>query len=156
MFVPIAVIWTWLSGNVAGSNKRAAATGIVFSSGNIGGAVSGQIYRAEWAPRYVRGHAINLGCYVVALVAGTVLYLSYKRDNARRDAARLRDAGGEKGEPHDANLLGQRLGDLGDRQVQPSWRVTSGAHRTDTGTPASDICFESCSPTITVHGGVID
>ena len=115
-FVPIAVIWSWLSGNLAGSNKRAAATGIIFSFGNIGGAISGQIYRANWAPRYVQGHAVNLGCYVVALAAGTLLWWSYRSDNARRDAA----AAKEGAEKDTDNMLGQRLGDLGDRSVAAS------------------------------------
>jgi hypothetical protein len=144
MFVPIAVIWSWLAGNVAGSNKRAAATGFIFSSGNIGGAISGQIYRAEWAPRYVRGHAINLGCYAVALVAGTVLYLSYKHDNERRDAARLTGAEPEKGDDPNGTLLGQRLGDLGDRYLALAFAAS---HRLElihlSGIPASDIYSRS-------------
>ncbi len=103
----------WLGSNVGGANKRATAVGLVFSLGNIGGAVSGQIYRAEWAPRYVQGHAINVGCYVIALIAGTALWWSYKTDNERRD----REAGEhDKGGKQD-DLLGEDLGDLGDRCV---------------------------------------
>ncbi|KAA1475426.1 MFS general substrate transporter [Dentipellis sp. KUC8613] len=119
MFVPISIMWAWLSSNVAGSNKRAAATGFIFSMGNIGGTVSGQIYRAAWAPRYVQGHAINLACYVIALVAGTALWWSYKRDNALRDAKAAAEVGAEGG-PKEANMLGEDLGDLGDRH--PSFR----------------------------------
>jgi hypothetical protein len=115
-FVPIAVIWAWLAGNVAGANKRAAATGLIFSFGNIGGAISGQLYRVEWAPRYVQAHAINLGCYILALGAGTVLWYSYKCDNMRRDA--LEEEQRERG----GNMLGERLGDLGDRH--PHFRYT--------------------------------
>lgn len=107
MFVPIATMWAWLAGNVAGTNKRAAATGFVFSLGNIGGAVSGQIYRAEWAPRYVPGHAINLGLYGISLVAGALLWASYRADNARRDR--------EEGVARRRGLVGEDLGDLGDR-----------------------------------------
>lgn len=110
-------MWSWLAQNVAGSNKRAAATGLIFSMGNIGGIVAGQIYRSEWAPRYVQGHAINLACYVVALISGTVLWLSYKRDNAARDRAA---AGGLESGASDfgktkGGMLGVDLGDLGDR-----------------------------------------
>lgn len=109
MFVPISISWSWLANNVAGTNKRAAATAVVFSMGNIGGAIAGQIYRAEWAPRYVKGHAINLGCYGGALIAVTLLWVSYKRDNARRD----REAGERISRGGD--MLGEDLGDLGDR-----------------------------------------
>ncbi|KAK7056734.1 hypothetical protein VNI00_002451 [Paramarasmius palmivorus] len=109
MFVPIAVEWSWLAGNVAGSNKRAAATGIIFSSGNIGGAVAGQIYRSEWAPLFVNGHAVNVGCYAIALISVTVLWWSFKRDNRLREDATGKEGNLEKG------MLGERLGDLGDR-----------------------------------------
>ncbi|THG98157.1 hypothetical protein EW026_g3973 [Hermanssonia centrifuga] len=109
MFIPISVMWAWLSSNVAGSNKRAAATGVIFSVGNVGGIISGQIYRAEWAPRYVQGHAINLACYVIALVAGFILWLSYRNDNIARDKAEGRRV--ERTE----SMLGDDLGDLGDR-----------------------------------------
>ena len=112
--MPISVIWAWLAGNVAGANKRATATGLVFSLGNIGGAVAGQIYRIDWAPRYVQGHAVNLGCYVLALAAGAALWWSYRRDNALRDRLASDD---EKGVAGNGNLLGERLGDLGDRCV---------------------------------------
>ncbi|KAA1477432.1 MFS general substrate transporter [Dentipellis sp. KUC8613] len=113
MFLPISIIWAWLSSNVAGSNKRAAATGFIFSMGSIGGTVSGQIYRAEWGPRYVQGHGVNLACYVIALVSGTALWWSYKRDNALRDA-RAAEVGDEAG-AKEGNMLGEELGDLGDR-----------------------------------------
>lgn len=108
-FLPISTSWAWLSCNLAGSNKRAAGTAIVYSIGNIGGAISGQIYRAEWAPRYVQGHAINLGCYVLAIVAGLALWWSYRRDNVLRDRENGRKVTSLDG------MLGEDLGDLGDR-----------------------------------------
>ncbi|KAL6301887.1 MFS general substrate transporter [Sparassis latifolia] len=131
MFVPISTCWTWLSANFAGPNKRAAATGIVFSMGNIGGTISGQIYRSNWAPRYVQGHAINLACYAIAFVAGTGLWWTYRTDNARRDKAEEVNAeNSEKGQVHaqvyehghgqQHDLIGEDLGDLGDRH--PSFR----------------------------------
>ncbi|KAJ3522762.1 hypothetical protein NM688_g8828 [Phlebia brevispora] len=89
--------------------QRAAATGLIFSLGNCGGVVSGQIYRTEWAPRYVQGHAINIGCYALALAAGFVIWWSYRTDNIARDKEAGRQV--ERGE----NMLGDDLGDLGDR-----------------------------------------
>ena len=110
-------MWAWLASNVAGSNKRAAATGLIFSMGNIGGTISGQIYRAEqWAPRYVQGHAINLACYGVALVSGVLLWASYRRDNRLRDAAEGVHHG-VSAQERQKGLLGEDLGDLGDRYV---------------------------------------
>lgn len=109
-FVPISIMWAWLSSNVAGNNKRATAQGIIFSIGNIGGAIGSQIYRTEFAPRYIQGHAINVACYAVALVAGAIVWYSYKRDNEQRNAA------GESGDER-PDMLGENLGDLGDRYV---------------------------------------
>ncbi|RPA94406.1 MFS general substrate transporter [Choiromyces venosus 120613-1] len=114
MFVPISVIWSWLSSNTAGSNKRAAATGVVFSTGNIGGAIAGQIYRSEWAPRYLQGHAINLGCYGFALISGVVLYVSYRTDNAARDKVAIEQSQGAGRK----DMLEIELGDQGDRFVE--------------------------------------
>ncbi|KAI0698001.1 MFS general substrate transporter [Cytidiella melzeri] len=110
MFIPISTMWAWVAQNVAGSNKRAAATGLIFSMGNIGGAISGQIYRAAWAPRFVNGHAINLGCYAIAFASGIVLWWSYRRDNILRD-----QAAGKQVKRSD--MLGEDLGDLGDRHA---------------------------------------
>ena len=116
-----------MSSNIAGSNKRAAATGFVFSCGNIGGAISGQIYRAAWAPRYVQGHGINLACYVVALLAGTVLWASYRRDNALRAAAQGATSDEEGVQQHKV-MLGEDLGDLGDRCVLSLKGVSNAQH----------------------------
>lgn len=88
--------------------------GLIFSQGNIGGAISGQIYRAEWAPRYVQGHAINVACYVIALAAGSALWYSYTRDNAARDRAAGEDSAGAREKGH-VDMSGEDLGDLGDR-----------------------------------------
>ncbi|EKM51389.1 uncharacterized protein PHACADRAFT_102903, partial [Phanerochaete carnosa HHB-10118-sp] len=114
MFVPISTMWSWLAQNVAGSNKRAAATGLVFSMGNLGGIASGWIYSAEWAPRFVPGHAINLACYAVALVAGACLWWSYRRDNRLRDRAEGIERGVSVYQRR-KGLLGEDLGDLGDK-----------------------------------------
>lgn len=113
MFIPISIIWSWLANNTAGTNKRAAVTGLVFSMGNIGGAISGQIYRSEWAPRYVQGHAINLGCYAFAVVAGTVLWRGYRMDNEARDKA------GREEDMVEVDMAEVDLGDLGDRYKEP-------------------------------------
>jgi len=79
--------------------------------GNIGGAVAGQIYRQEWKPRYVQGHAVNLGCYVLALFACTLLRWTYIRDN------RLRDEAAAARHERKEDILDDELGDLGDRYV---------------------------------------
>ena len=85
--------------------------------------MSGQIYRAEWAPRYVQGHAINLGCYALALISGTALWWSYKTDNEKRD----REAHEKIKRNKQDDLLGEDLGDLGDRCVRSRLATRRGA-----------------------------
>lgn len=107
MFIPVNMIWAWSANNIAGSNKRAASQAIMYCGANVGGAISGQIYRAEWGPRYVKSHGIICACYAVAMAAGTTLYLTYRNENRRRDRE------GPVRKPGD--MLGTDLGILGDR-----------------------------------------
>ncbi|KAA1476295.1 hypothetical protein DENSPDRAFT_913604 [Dentipellis sp. KUC8613] len=106
----------------------AAAMGFIFSMGNIGGTVSGQIYCAAWAPRYVQGHAINLACYVIALLTRTAPWWSYKRDNALRDLKAA--AGGDKAGPVKEGHMLQR---------PSTTSMMCKYHTHDTGYNASDV-----------------
>lgn len=69
-----------------GHTKRGVATAAIISFGNIGGAIGGQIYRAEDAKNgFVRGHMI---CAVMmAISAFLTLTMKYFliRENKRRD-----------------------------------------------------------------------
>ncbi len=57
----------------------------MISVGNIGGAISGQIYRTQDAPRFILGHAINLGFCVLSLISVVILLLGLRTENRRRD-----------------------------------------------------------------------
>ena len=81
----IATCITFLSGNVSPHTKRATALAFMLSVGNSGGAISGQIYRSQDAPRFILGHAINLGFCVLALITVIILYISLGLENRRRD-----------------------------------------------------------------------
>ncbi|KAJ1978672.1 hypothetical protein H4R33_005922 [Dimargaris cristalligena] len=75
----------WLTNNLVGSTKSATATALVISFGNLSGIISGQFYRADEAPRYVRSHLLNMAFLVmVAIAALTLKWLLY-RENARID-----------------------------------------------------------------------
>jgi MFS family permease len=76
---------TFLSCNIGPNIKRATAVAFMISFGNIGGAISGQIYRSEDAPRFILGHAINLGFCVMAFIANITLFISLRLENRRRD-----------------------------------------------------------------------
>ncbi|UJR25117.1 hypothetical protein I4U23_006476 [Adineta vaga] len=81
----IAICITFLSGNISPHTKRATALAFMISVGNSGGAIGGQIYRSQDAPRFILGHAINLGFCVLGLITAIILFLKLRVENRRRD-----------------------------------------------------------------------
>jgi len=96
---------TWISNNLAGSYKRAAGMAFQIGMGNLGGAMASNFYREQDSPKYLLGHALEIGFVTVGLVAVVILRISYARINAKRDA----DAS------DGAHLSDREMGDLGDR-----------------------------------------
>lgn len=47
--------------------------------------MASNFYRAEDAPRYILGHALELGFIVAGILAGIILVLNYKRINKKRE-----------------------------------------------------------------------
>lgn len=78
---------TWLSNNLAGSYKRAVGKGIQISVGNLAGAFASNFYRSEDAPRYMLSHALEIGFITAGLIAATIMVVSYKSVNAKREKA---------------------------------------------------------------------
>ena len=58
MFSSTAIIVSWPATNISGQMKRATASALQISVGNIAGALGTQLYRAEWSPRYFVGHGV--------------------------------------------------------------------------------------------------
>jgi hypothetical protein len=57
----------------------------MLSVGNSGGAISGQIYRSQDAPRFIFGHKINLGFCAMGLISAGILFIAFRLENRRRD-----------------------------------------------------------------------
>ena len=81
----VATCITFLSCNISPHTKRATALAFMLSVGNSGGAISGQLYRSQDAPRFIFGHAINLGFCIMALITTSILLISLRMENRRRD-----------------------------------------------------------------------
>ncbi|KAJ5594770.1 Major facilitator superfamily domain general substrate transporter [Penicillium hispanicum] len=64
---------TWLSVNLAGDYKRAGGMAVFIGLGNLAGAMASNFYRAQDAPRYILGHALELAFVVVGMVAVVIL-----------------------------------------------------------------------------------
>ncbi|KAI8148988.1 major facilitator superfamily domain-containing protein [Fennellomyces sp. T-0311] len=73
---------SWFSNNFGGHTRRSVAIALITSFGNTSGAISGQVYRANDAPKYMKGH---LACL---------------RDNMTPEEYRIASEGPELGEKH--------------------------------------------------------
>ncbi|KAE8356195.1 major facilitator superfamily domain-containing protein [Aspergillus coremiiformis] len=76
---------TWLSVNLAGDYKRASGMALQIGLGNLAGAMASNFYRTQDSPKYILGHALELGFCVLGMIAVVVLRISYRTVNRKRD-----------------------------------------------------------------------
>lgn len=77
--------------------------------GNFAGAMASNFYRAQDGPRFILGHALEIGFIAVGITAACTLVLGYMASNRSRERA-LRQ-GGEPG------LTDEQLAEQGDKAV---------------------------------------
>ncbi|KAG9313103.1 major facilitator superfamily domain-containing protein [Chiua virens] len=77
--------WAWVGNNVEGSYKRSVSLAMVISVGNIQGAISSNVYRANQTPWYPLGHGLVLMYICFGLISTVVVRFWLKAENARRD-----------------------------------------------------------------------
>ncbi|KAI1335590.1 major facilitator superfamily domain-containing protein [Xylariaceae sp. FL0016] len=99
----------WLSNNLAGSYKRSAGMAIQIGVGNLGGAMASNFYRQKDSPRYILGHALELGFICAGIIASFVLIAGYTSINKKR--AQVMEEGGH------ARFTPEELSAQGDRAV---------------------------------------
>ncbi|KAF9649711.1 MFS transporter [Thelephora ganbajun] len=80
-----AVVLSWPANNVSGQTKRATATAMQISIGNVGAIIGTQLYRPKWGPKFFVGHGVAMGYLVGNIVVVTTLWYTLKSENARRD-----------------------------------------------------------------------
>ena len=95
--------------DLAGSTKRATGQAIQIAVGNLAGAMASNFYRAEDAPRYILGHALELGFIGAGIIGLLVLVFNYKRINKKRER-QLAEGAHNRYTP-------EELGELGDRSM---------------------------------------
>ncbi|KAI0649699.1 MFS general substrate transporter [Trametes meyenii] len=81
---------SWMGNNIVGHYRRAIAIGTQVMFANAGGAIACNIYRVEDAPRYLLGHAVEIGFVCMGLTLLPIVVATFIRINAKRDA-RQRD-----------------------------------------------------------------
>ncbi|CAI6092922.1 unnamed protein product [Clonostachys chloroleuca] len=99
----------WLSNNLAGSYKRSVGMAIQIGAGNLGGAMASNFYRQKDKPRYILGHALEIGFIGAGLIAALTLVVSYKKINSSRER---KMASGSTG-----NVSAEELSAQGDKAV---------------------------------------
>ncbi|KAH7917772.1 MFS general substrate transporter, partial [Leucogyrophana mollusca] len=75
----------WVAGNVEGAYKRSVTLAMAIGFGNINGAVSSNVYRAEDAPWYRLGHGIILAYIAIGWISSLLFMILLRVENARRD-----------------------------------------------------------------------
>lgn len=61
--------------------------GIQISVGNLAGAMASNFYRSNDAPRYILGHALEIGFITAGIIAASIQIVSYKKVNVKRGRA---------------------------------------------------------------------
>lgn len=82
----IAMAISYVGANFGPVYTRAAVMGFFFTIGNSSGLISSNIYPTKEGPRFVKGHAINLGfAGLTFLVTSLIMFINW-RENRARDA----------------------------------------------------------------------
>ncbi|KAG9564302.1 MFS general substrate transporter, partial [Aureobasidium melanogenum] len=71
--------------NVSGQTKRATATAMQITIGNLGAILGTQLYRTETAPRYVLGHSFALAYLCLNVCVAVLTWWALNRENKKRD-----------------------------------------------------------------------
>ena len=58
IYCAIALVLSWPANNVSGQTKRATASAMQISIGNLGAIMGTQLYRPAWGPRFFIGHGV--------------------------------------------------------------------------------------------------
>lgn len=76
-----AIVLSWATANVSGQTKRATATAMTITIGNLGAVLGTQLYRPKTSPRWHLGHGFALGYLVANLLVTATLWVSLRREN---------------------------------------------------------------------------
>ncbi|KAB8346102.1 hypothetical protein FH972_023150 [Carpinus fangiana] len=96
------LVLSWPAVNVGGQTKRAVATAMQISIGNLGAVMGTQLYRAEYKPGNDVGHSVALGYCLLSMLVTALTAFVLTRENKKREALGVDGvaggAGGLKGD----------------------------------------------------------
>jgi cyanate permease len=76
-----AIVLSWATANVSGQTKRATATAMTITIGNLGAVLGTQLYRPKTSPRWHLGHGFALRYLVANLLVTGTLWWCLRREN---------------------------------------------------------------------------
>lgn len=92
-----AITLSWAAANVSGQAKRATATAMTITIGNLGAVLGTQLYRPATSPRYKLGHSFALGYLCANILVVLALWWSLNRENRiKHDRAAAGELGGDE------------------------------------------------------------
>lgn len=71
--------------NVSGQTKRATATAMQITIGNLGAVLGTQLYRTETAPRYVLGHSFALAYLCMNVCVAGLTWWKLNKENKKKE-----------------------------------------------------------------------
>lgn len=82
----IAMAISWVGANFGPLYVRATVMGFFFTIGNSAGLISSNIYPTPEGPRFIKGHAINLGFASLTFILTSLIMFIHWKHNKARDA----------------------------------------------------------------------
>ena len=86
IYPAVAIVLSWPANNVSGQTKRATASALQTSIGNLGAVLGTQLYRTNTAPRFFLGHSFAMGYLIANVIVVGSLWWILSRENSRRDS----------------------------------------------------------------------
>ncbi|KAL3479560.1 major facilitator superfamily domain-containing protein [Aspergillus californicus] len=86
-YLPSCLIHSWHNNIKVDENSRALITGVMVAFSSVGGIVSAQLFREEWAPLYLQAMGGTAGFQGLAIMISAGLGIYFRRQNAKRDKA---------------------------------------------------------------------
>lgn len=83
-----AIILSWPAANVSGQTKRATATAMTITIGNLGAVLGTQLYRPDTSPRWFLGHGFAIGYLGLNLIVTLTMWYSLGRENKIKEQKR--------------------------------------------------------------------
>jgi Major Facilitator Superfamily len=81
-----AIVLSWPAANVSGQSKRATATAMTITIGNLGAVLGTQLYRPITSPRWYLGHSFALGYLCFNIINTSALWYFLERENKKKSA----------------------------------------------------------------------